>query len=102
MSEETARLIDSEIRRLVEEGEARARQVLTDNLDELHKLALALLEYETLTGEEAKKAIAGEDIGRDDKANRSPQPRAATGSSIPKSRRPGGGNPWGEPTPQGA
>ena len=100
MSEETAKLIDSEIRRLVEEGEGRARQVLTDNLDELHKLALALLEYETLTGDEAKRAIAGEDIGRDDKANRSPQPRSATGASIPKSRRPGGG--WGEPTPAGA
>ena len=38
----------------------------------------------------------------DDKAGRTPQPRSATGSSIPKSRRPGGGNPWGEPTPQGA
>jgi cell division protease FtsH len=100
MSEETARLIDSEIRRLVEEGETAARKVLTDNLDELHKLALALLEYETLTGDEAKKAIAGEDIGRDDKANRAPQPRSATGSSIPKSRRPGGG--WGDPAPQGA
>ena len=103
MSEETARLIDSEVRRLVEEGETRARQVLTDNLDELHKLALALLEYETLTGEESKRAIRGEDIGRDDKANRGPQPRAAAGSSIPKSKRPGGGGAWGgEPAPQGA
>jgi cell division protease FtsH len=99
MSEDTARLIDSEVRRLVEEGEGRARQVLSDNLDELHRLATALLEYETLNGEEAKKAIAGEDIGRDDPKDRAPRSLAIGGSSIPKSRRPGG---WGEPTPAGA
>ena len=99
MSEETARLIDSEVRRLVEEGETRARTVLTDNLDELHRLATALLEYETLTGDEAKRAIAGEDVGRDDKSPPSPT-RASAGSSIPKTRRPGGS--WGDPAPQGA
>src|SRR5688572_18886537 len=66
VSEETARLIDSEVRRLIEEAEAAARKVLTENLDELHRLAGALLEYETLNGEEAKKAIKGEDIGRED------------------------------------
>ena len=99
MSEETARLIDSEVRRLVEEGEGRAREVLSDNLDELHRLATALLEYETLNGEEAKRAIKGEDIGRDDPKDRQPRSLAIGGSSIPKSRRPGG---WGEPTPAGA
>ena len=45
VSEETARLIDQEVRRLIEEAEATARKVLTDNLDELHRLAGALLEY---------------------------------------------------------
>ena len=99
MSEDTARLIDSEVRRLVEEGEAKARQVLTDNLDELHRLATALLEFETLTGDESKKAIAGEDIGREDPKDRQPRSLSIGGSSIPKSRRPGG---WGEPTPAGA
>ena len=57
VSEETAQLIDQEIRGLIEEAEGVARKVLTDNLDELHKLAGALLEYETLNGEEAKKAM---------------------------------------------
>ncbi|MDO6413212.1 ATP-dependent zinc metalloprotease FtsH [Sphingomonas sp. BIUV-7] len=99
MSEETARLIDSEVRRLVEEGEMKARQVLTDNLDQLHRLAAALLEFETLNGEESKKAIVGEDIGREDPKDRAPRSLAIGGSSIPKSRRPGG---WGEPTPAGA
>jgi cell division protease FtsH len=99
MSEETARLIDSEVRRLVEEGEAEARKVLTDNLDELHRLAGALLEFETLTGEESKKVIAGDDIGRDNPSTKAPRALGTGGSSIPKSRRPGG---WGEPSPAGA
>ncbi|WCT71910.1 ATP-dependent zinc metalloprotease FtsH [Sphingomonas naphthae] len=101
MSEETARLIDSEVRRLVEEGETTARKVLTDHLDELHRLAGALLEFETLTGEESKKAIAGQDIGRDDGAARGSTPVTAAGSSIPKSKRPGAGG-WGDAAPQGA
>jgi len=100
MSEQTAQLIDQEVRRLVEEGETAARRVLTDNLDELHRLATALLEYETLTGDEAKKAIAGESIGRDEGNSRRPVQMGAGGSSIPKSKRPGGG--WGDPAPQGA
>ena len=99
VSEETSRLIDQEVRRLVEEGEARARQVLTDNLDELHKLATALLDYETLTGDEAKRAIAGEEIGRENPSDR-PGPTPITGSSIPKTRRPKGG--IGGPAPAGA
>ncbi|MDB5668144.1 MAG: ATP-dependent metallopeptidase FtsH/Yme1/Tma family protein, partial [Alphaproteobacteria bacterium] len=66
VSNDTAMMIDQEVRRLVEEGENAARRVLTDNLDELHRLAGALLEFETLTGEESKRAIRGEDIGRED------------------------------------
>ena len=89
VSEETARLIDQEIRKLVEEGEATARQVLTDNLDQLHKLAEALLEYETLSGDESKRAIAGEPIERD--RNKGKGPAAIVGgSSIPKSKPHGG------------
>jgi cell division protease FtsH len=99
ISAETAQLIDQEVRRLIEEAEATARQVLTDHLDELHNLAAALLEYETLNGEESKRAIKGEDIGRDDPANRRPALPAA-GSSIPTTRKPRG--PFGDPAPQGA
>ena len=90
VSEETARLIDQEIKKLVEEGEATARKVLTDNLDELHKLAEALLEYETLSGEESKRAIAGEPIERDRGKDKGPA-KIVGGSSIPKTKRPKGG-----------
>jgi cell division protease FtsH len=99
VSEETAQLIDQEIRRLIEEAETTARKVLTDNLDELHRLAGCLLEYETLNGEEAKKAIRGEDIGRGEHSSRPAMPVA--GSSIPTTRRPRGGG-IGGPAPQGA
>ena len=52
VSEATAQQIDAEIRRLVEEGHTRARSLLGDNRHLLDRLALALLERETLTGEE--------------------------------------------------
>jgi cell division protease FtsH len=100
VSEETAQLIDQEVRRLIEEAEGVARKVLTDNLDELHRLAGALLEYETLNGEESKRAIRGEDIGREDPNNRRPILPVA-GSSIPSTKRPRGGG-LGDPAPQGA
>src|SRR5208337_2116396 len=47
MSDATAKLIDEEIRRIVEEGEQAARKILTDHLDELHSIAKGLLEFET-------------------------------------------------------
>ncbi len=89
VSEETARLIDQEIKLLVQEGEATARAVLTEHLDQLHKLAEALLEYETLSGEESKRAIAGEPIERDRDRGKGPA-KIVGGSSIPKTKRPKG------------
>ncbi|HET9509590.1 MAG TPA: cell division protein FtsH, partial [Sphingomonas sp.] len=76
-----------------------AKHVLGEHIDQLHLLANALLEYETLSGEEIKRLIAGEDIDRPD-----PGAKAATvpvsGTSIPKTKRPSG--PFGNPAPQGA
>ena len=57
MSEETAKKVDSEIRKIVDKGYERARKVLTEKIDDLHKLAKALLTYETLTGEEIENLI---------------------------------------------
>src|SRR3546814_20391629 len=63
MSEETAKLIESEVRRLVEDGENSARKVLTDPVNELPPLAGAPLTYETLEGQKTKTANNGEEIG---------------------------------------
>ena len=99
MSNATAQLIDDEIKGIVEGGLTRAKQLLTEHVDQLHLLAGALLEYETLSGDEIKKLIAGEEIGRPDPTGpKSNVPRA--GTSIPKTRRPGG--PFGNPAPLGA
>lgn len=62
ISEETAKTIDSEIRRLINEAEKMARTILHEKQDHLERLAEALLEYETLSGVEVKKILAGEQI----------------------------------------
>ena len=65
VSEETARQIDLEVRRIVEEAEAKARRILTENAASLHMLAQALLEYETLSGDEVRTILEGGVISRD-------------------------------------
>lgn len=61
-SEKTLETIDQEIRELIEEGYRSAKNTLNTKINELHLLAEALIEYETLTGDQIKKVIAGEDI----------------------------------------
>ena len=57
MSEETSKKIDKEIKKLVDEGYKKAKKILTEKIDHLHKLAKALLVYETLSGEEISDII---------------------------------------------
>jgi cell division protease FtsH len=66
ISEETARIIDQEVIRLVQEAETKARKILTENMKDLHIIAKGLLEYETLTGEEIKNLLKGIKPKRDD------------------------------------
>ena len=100
MSEETARQIDSEIRRIIDEAYARAQASLTENIDELHALAKGLLEHETLSGDEIKLIMRGEPIVR----NRPDEPAPQGRGSVPTSGRaprpsPGGLNPGPAPAP---
>ena len=57
MSEETTKKIDAEIKKIVDEGYKKAKKILTEKIDDLHKLAKALLIYETLTGSEIDDLI---------------------------------------------
>ena len=57
MSEETAKKVDLEVKKIVDNGYQRAKKILTDKLEDLHKLAKALLVYETLSGEEIKDLV---------------------------------------------
>jgi cell division protease FtsH len=59
-SDETAQAIDSEIRRLVDEQSDRARNIVTSHHDKLDALAKALLERETMTGEEVDRVLGAE------------------------------------------
>ncbi len=58
-SEQTANEIDEEIKRLVTDGYNRARQVVADHMQELHRLAGALLDYESLDGEDVDRIMQG-------------------------------------------
>ena len=60
-SEGTAREIDAEVRRLVEEAYADAKRVIEENRDRLEELAKALLEKETMDGREVERMVRGED-----------------------------------------
>jgi cell division protease FtsH len=57
VSEETAKKIDAEVKKIVESGYTRAKKILSEKIDDLHKVAKALLTYETLSGEEIKKIV---------------------------------------------
>ncbi|MBS0491615.1 MULTISPECIES: ATP-dependent zinc metalloprotease FtsH [unclassified Phenylobacterium] len=85
VSEETANLIDAEVKRLVQGGFDEARRILTEKMDDLHTLAKALLEYETLSGDEIINALKGVPPVRDDADSKRP-----TGPSVavPISPRP--------------
>jgi cell division protease FtsH len=100
VSDSTAEIIDEEIKRIIEDAETKARQILTDHIDDLHMVANALLEYETLSKAEIDTVLAGGTIDRTEPAK--PTPAADDGeesaprpprSSVPTSRRPKGPEP---------
>jgi cell division protease FtsH len=85
VSEDTAQKIDLEVRKLVQGGLDDARRILTERLDDLHTVAKALLEFETLSGDEILNVIKGVKPNRDDPENRLP---AAPRLSVPLAPRP--------------
>ncbi|MBE6467940.1 MAG: ATP-dependent metallopeptidase FtsH/Yme1/Tma family protein [Alphaproteobacteria bacterium] len=64
MSEETAKLVDAEIKSLVLGGYEGAKKLLSEHKEDWEKLSEALIEYETLTGEEIKDILAGKQIAK--------------------------------------
>jgi len=101
VSEATAQIIDQEVRRLIEEAEGKAKQILTDRLDDLHTIAKALLEYETLSSDEIDQALRGEKIVRDDTGGAGPGTDRRRRASVPTSsgQNPGA-SPGANPEPQ--
>ncbi len=102
VSDATARLIDEEVRRLIDEAEARARQILSEHRHDLDAVSNALLEFETLTGEEVAGLLHGRPVVRPEPSD---EPKE-TGrrSSVPSSgkrasvdEQPGGLEPKPQP-----
>ncbi|MBT8002709.1 MAG: ATP-dependent zinc metalloprotease FtsH, partial [Rhodospirillales bacterium] len=99
VSDATAKLIDDEVRRLIDESEKKALEILREKREGLNAVAKALLEYETLTGEEVDALLRGESIIRPDQDD---MPKDGNRkSSVPTSGNVGKDRPGGlEPEPQ--
>jgi cell division protease FtsH len=101
-SEATAVLIDEEMKRFLTEALEDCRKTLGAHIDGLHRVAQALLEHETLSGEEVRAVLAGQDVKvlragekeREDRARRGagvPKPQAEPGVTPGKDVRPAPG-----------
>ena len=97
---ETNKLIDAEIKSLVDGAHKRATQLLKKHKDQLQLLAEALLEYETLSGEEITELLDSGKIDRPDQTSGAAAVQPVHGSAIPKAGRKFGGS--GGAAPQGA
>jgi cell division protease FtsH len=85
VSEATAREIDSEIKQIIDTAYTKARHVLTENVEELHRLARGLLEHETLSGDEIRTVLRGEPVIKKVVDEPAPENRRA---SVPTAGRP--------------
>ena len=85
VSEATAREIDGEIKDIIDRAYAKARRILTENVEELHRVARGLLEHETLSGDEIRTVLRGEPVIRKVVDDPAPENRRA---SVPTTGRP--------------
>ena len=90
-SEEIAREIDDEIRRVIEEGHSTAHQVLSDHMDDLHRLSAILIERETIDKDQFERLLAGEpeeDVFPEEPRRRPSRSRRSARSAPGPSRSP--------------
>ncbi len=96
----TKELIESEVKRIIDEGYAIAEKIVNDNAKEFERLAQGLLEYETLTGDEIMRVMKGEPPHDPDNGDAPASKDSPSVTAIPKVKKPkGDGNM--EPQPQG-
>ncbi len=99
VSEETSKKIEEEVRKLIQKGMDDARDIMTKFRDQWTALAEALLEYETLTGDEIRALINDGTLpDRPDEPDEPPRPNAAV-PVIGKRRKDKGSDFGGEPEP---
>jgi cell division protease FtsH len=99
-SEETARQIDLEVRRLIDEAYQSAYTIINTNQDAMHRISAALLERETIDAEEVKLLIEGKELPPMRSPLASPGDGGGTGQQVLKPESRGGpGFPEGSPSP---
>ncbi|MBS0385120.1 MAG: ATP-dependent zinc metalloprotease FtsH [Proteobacteria bacterium] len=100
VAEATAQKIDAEVKRLVDEGYATARRVLTEKAEDHRRLSEALLEYESLSGDEIAQVLRGEKLSRPDDQPKAPSPPTP---ALPiTDEEPAHSGAWPGAAPQGA
>ena len=99
MSDETQQVVDAEVKRFVEEGYQTAQKVIRENIDDLHAIAQALLDFETLTGDEIRKLMEGIQPTRPDADTTSKSSTGVPTAGKSGRKRPDA-EPGGAPEPQ--
>ncbi len=97
LSDETQQLVDAEIKRFVEDGYDTAQRVIRENIDQLHAVAQALLEYETLSGDEIRGILDGQPPVRPTDADID----APKSTGVPKAGKAGRKRPGSGEAPEG-
>ena len=92
MSDETQKLVDEEVKRFVEDGYQTAQRVIRENIDDLHAIAKALLDFETLTGDEIRGILDGKMPMRPENTDVPPK-----NTGVPVAGKPGRKRPDAEP-----
>ncbi|SFK86601.1 membrane protease FtsH catalytic subunit [Loktanella salsilacus] len=86
-SADTQKIIDDKVKAIVQEGYETAKRILTEKRDDLERLAQGLLEYETLTGNEIARVIAGEVLKRGEDQDDTPPSGGNAIPTVPKTRK---------------
>jgi cell division protease FtsH len=102
VAEATAQKIDAEVKRLVDEGYDAAKTLLIERAEDHRRLAEALLEYETLTGDEITRVISGEKLDRPDDTPTAPSAPIPALPVTDEDEEPARGGWAGGAAPQGA
>jgi len=87
MSDDTAKKVDAEIKKIIEKAYKKATDLLNKNKDKLEILAQGLLEYETLSGDEISKILKGEKIIKVDKTNPVKAIKKTAKTSLPSVKK---------------
>ncbi len=85
-SEDTARLVDAEVKRIVEEAHERCRTLLQDNIETLHRIARALLDRETITGADLDRLMEGRELDPLDGAPADASSEGAEDAAAPRKK----------------